>query len=124
MLGPRGGRAPSRDEVDDLVAFGAPADVIDRAKAPRQAADFAVHDDCRAVVEVFLGCDTQWRMDDGRPIGLDFTAVAVVSRALGHRLGKGLFGGLKTMEAAALKAFREIDKGGRAPRCPLMMRRR
>lgn len=123
-LGGRGSRAPSADEAADLEAFGAPADLVAEVETKAKGgADFQVHDDCWPALELFLGCDTQWRLDEGRPIGLDFTAVAVVARAIRRRLDREVFDQLKTMEAAALAAWREINPPMRAPRCPLMTRR-
>lgn len=91
-----------------------------REKSER-ARHYVVHEDNWPVVELFLHLDTQWRMDDGRPNGLDLVAAQAAARALGLRWNRDTLGALKTMEAAALAAWADkYPRRNRAPRCPLM----
>lgn len=64
-----------------------------------------VHDDCWETVKVFLGMETQWRLDQGYPIGMDYAALPVVCRGLRRRLTPELFGDLRLMEGEALAAL-------------------
>jgi hypothetical protein len=66
-----------------------------------------VHDDCWETVKVFLAMETQWRLDQGYPIGMDYAALPVVCRGLRCRFTPDLFDDLQLMEGEALAALAE-----------------
>ena len=56
---------------------------------------------------LFFALSTQWREGFNGPSGLDYTAVRPTAEMLGIDVGRTLFIDLRTMEAEALKAWRD-----------------
>lgn len=92
-----------------MAAFGAPPELVEDLRPKDQrAAVFEVHEDNWPVVEVFIAMETQWRLDEGRPLGMDYTALPVVCGFLRRAKTPELFAGLRIMEGAALTALAEL----------------
>jgi hypothetical protein len=64
---------------------------------------------CWQSVEVFARMSTQWRVGVAGPVGLDYAALPVVTRACGVPAGKrsAVFDDLQVMEREALAVLRE-----------------
>ncbi len=62
------------------------------------------------IISVFSAMQTQWRMGYGGPVGLDYSVLPLVMRAVGVSRASlsEVFDGVQTMELAALD---EIHKG-------------
>lgn len=62
------------------------------------------------IIAVFSGMQTQWRMGANGPVGLDYSVLPLVMRAMSVSRADlpDIFDGLRTMEYAALD---EIHKG-------------
>jgi len=56
-------------------------------------------------VQLFMAMSTQWRVSMNGPIGLDYVALPVVSRALGIRITPKRMAGIRIMESEALTIF-------------------
>ena len=56
----------------------------------------------RKIIETFLLVQTQWRYVEGRPVGLDYAACAVVLNAMGQKISQ-LMAGLQIMELEIVK---------------------
>jgi hypothetical protein len=92
--------------AEDLRRLGAPQETIDAWTEALPIPTVDVLPECRPAVELFLACATQWRVAGmGGATGLDYSAVAVVARALGRRLGARLLDDVQVMEAAVLSVF-------------------
>lgn len=101
MLGPR---SAGRDELDeDLAAFGIePASVPD---APEPEACGLLPENVDTV-SAFLAVQTQMTRS-----GFRYADVRAGLRLAGVRCTPELFAGLRTMEAAAVEALAELDRG-------------
>ena len=76
---------------------------------PPVAAQFEVHPDNWATVEMFLRLQTQWRSTMSGVIGLDYAAVQWLFRLYGVEDQRALLEDLQTMEVAAMQV---INKPG------------
>ena len=76
---------------------------------PPVAAEFEVHPDNWATVEMFLRLQTQWRSTINGVIGLDYSAVKWLFRLYEVQDQRSLLEDLQTMEVAAMQA---INKQG------------
>jgi hypothetical protein len=76
---------------------------------PPVAAEFEVHPDNWATVEMFLRLQTQWRSTMNGVIGLDYSAVQWLFRLYEVQDQRALLEDLQTMEVAAMQA---INKQG------------
>jgi hypothetical protein len=76
---------------------------------PPVAAEFEVHPDNWATVEMFLRLQTQWRSTMNGVIGLDYSAVQWLFRLYEVQDQRSLLEDLQTMEVAAMQA---INKQG------------
>lgn len=76
---------------------------------PPVAAEFEVHPDNWATVEMFLRLQTQWRSTMNGVIGLDYSAVQWLFRLYEVQDERALLEDLQTMEVAAMQA---INKQG------------
>ncbi|MDI3259472.1 MAG: DUF1799 domain-containing protein [Sinobacteraceae bacterium] len=92
----------------DLELAGAPADYIERACAVEEPVEIEVMHECRHAVEVFLACQTQWRVGGmGGLLGLDYSAVDTVMRILRTPDRPETFAGVRVIERAVLAAMSE-----------------
>jgi hypothetical protein len=73
------------------------------------AAQFEVHPDNWATVEMFLRLQTQWRSTMSGVIGLDYAAAQWLFRLYGVEDQRALLEDLQTMEVAAMQV---INKPG------------
>lgn len=80
------------------------------AEAARDDADSdreVLHDN-REAFEVFIGCQTQWRVGGmGTRTGLDYTAVEAFMRITQVRKRADVFGRVRLIELGALQAMSE-----------------
>lgn len=76
---------------------------------PPVAAEFEVHPDNWATVEMFLRLQTQWRSTMNGVIGLDYSAAQWLFRLYEVQDERALLEDLQTMEVAAMQA---INKQG------------
>jgi len=76
---------------------------------PPVAAQFEVHPDNWATVEMFLRLETQWRSTMSGVIGLDYSAAQWLFRLYEVQDQRALLEDLKTMEVAAMQV---INKPG------------
>ena len=76
---------------------------------PPVAAQFEVHPDNWATVEMFLRLQTQWRSTMSGVIGLDYSAAQWLFRLYEVQDQRALLEDLKTMEVAAMQV---INKPG------------
>jgi len=103
--------------LDDLKAFGAPAEVIAetarRLGGAMRAEVFVVRPENVAAVRLFQALQTQWRWISVstlagvalRRTGLDYGPAAWVAGVLGLVVGDGDFHRLRLLESAALEAW-------------------
>jgi hypothetical protein len=76
---------------------------------PPVAAQFEVHPDNWATVEMFLRLETQWRSTMSGVIGLDYSAAQWLFRLYEVQDQRALLEDLQTMEVAAMQV---INKPG------------
>ena len=76
---------------------------------PPVAAEFEVHPDNWATVEMFLRLQTQWRSTMSGVIGLDYSAAQWLFRLYEVQDQRALLEDLQTMEVAAMQV---INKQG------------
>lgn len=76
---------------------------------PPVAAEFEVHPDNWATVEMFLRLQTQWRSTMSGVIGLDYSAAQWLFRLYEVQDQRSLLEDLQTMEVAAMQV---INKQG------------
>lgn len=72
---------------------------------PPVAAEFEVHPDNWATVEMFLRLQTQWRSTMSGVIGLDYSAAQWLFRLYEVQDQRALLEDLQTMEAAAMQVI-------------------
>ncbi|MGB0695365.1 MAG: DUF1799 domain-containing protein [Rhodospirillaceae bacterium] len=90
------------ETVDDLTAFGAPADVIERATARAKGkSTFQLWRRNLPVWRLWVAVQGQWRFSEGMPTGLDFTAVKAMSEAMGITMNQRISEDIRTLEAVA-----------------------
>ncbi|HVY34999.1 MAG TPA: DUF1799 domain-containing protein [Caulobacteraceae bacterium] len=113
-------RSEAAKATEDLIAWGAPAEAIAKARADEAHADlqdgFLVHADNETAVRLFLAVQTQWRVASLSTMaraqlvntGLDYVAVerTAVLEGLELKLPDD-FRRLRIMEAEALSAWSE-----------------
>lgn len=58
-------------------------------------------------MQLFIAAGTQWRVGMSGATGLDYTALAVVAKAMGIKLTAARLEGLRTMEGEALRVMGE-----------------
>lgn len=105
--------------IDELVAFGAPEEVIEetRARLAPVVRDqtFLVHPDNVPAVKVFAAMQTQWRevgtMTRIVRRGLDYSVLPIVAEAEGVEPLRGMhFRRLQILEVEAMNAWHEARK--------------
>jgi hypothetical protein len=79
-------------------------------------------------MELFSMCQTQWRTHAAGLIGLDYTAVEAVSRAMAMEWDMQLFGGIRALELYELGVIGKSQVGGkpkpcRGPACAMCTKR-
>lgn len=57
--------------------------------------------------EIFSRTETQWRTDQGRPTGLDYSAVFALMDVMSVSDKRAMLDDIRIMEAAALKEIRK-----------------
>jgi len=101
---------------DDLIALGAPEDVLAARKELRKSEpnEFEVHADNVGAFLLFRAMKTQWRWVTAAHtpvrVGFDYSALAIVAKGVGVKVGKTNFAKLQIMEAAALQVFRAAPR--------------
>lgn len=87
-----------------LEAFGLPPDAFGEAGEPEVC---EVWEENGPVLELFLACATQWRMDgmSGTVLGLDYPGVEALLRLRKVRDRAAVFADLQVMERAALEVL-------------------
>lgn len=107
MNGPRGGERG--DELErDLAVLGLR---LEREEEDRAPESFAVWPENWDALELFLACDTQWRVVQGmgasRVLGFDYQGVEIVMRHVGTKRAERTkrFAQLQVMERAAANAM-------------------
>lgn len=95
--------------MDDLAAFGMPADVFSSEEADTEDDRCVIDADNWSTVMVFLAMQTQWRREfagmSGELVwhGLRYGEAATVINLLGYKAKAAeIFDGLRVMESAAL----------------------
>ncbi|MGD8327378.1 MAG: DUF1799 domain-containing protein, partial [Sphingomonadales bacterium] len=106
-----GGAQNKSEALKDLKRFGASEKQIEELEA-RWAISAAreqieIAPDEHNPVTLFFALSTQWREGFNGPSGLDYTAVRPTAEMLGLEVDRTLFIDLRTMEAEALKAWRD-----------------
>jgi hypothetical protein len=98
------------ERASDLAAFGAPASLVQAVSAPERAS-MELYAENQATVELFLACQTQWRVAPmGGVIGLDYPGVEALMRLRRVRDRPGEFARLQRMEYSALNAIDELEE--------------
>lgn len=90
--------------ADDLVAMGAPAEVIAMARE-QDPDEFEVWEDNWEALTVFLRLTTQWNRMDGAFLGLNYTSVDFIFKILDVKDPKSVFDDLQVMELSALQVL-------------------
>ena len=85
---------------EDLKSFG-----LDEELSEPERNDFELFPENWPAFCVFVGCSTQWRMSDGQPVGLDYTAVESVMRVYKVKQARETFERIRVLESAALAEF-------------------
>lgn len=99
---------PSRRDTDEaLGAFGIDPGSVDGPDANDEALELWPEHETPLLI--FSRMLTQWRMGPSGPIGLDYTALALVEQRLGvkRRAAREAFPALQKLEAEALRWFGE-----------------
>lgn len=88
--------------------MGAPGEVVDAWNG--EVEPFAVFEENREIVELFIAADTQWRYAGANavPAGLDYAGVRAAADAIGVAITPEVHSGLRVMERAATRALIEL----------------
>lgn len=85
-----------------MALFGAPPEMLQQAQ---EEVHVEVWPENWPIVSAFLDCVTQWRLEDGRRVGLDYASVvAFLGVRWPDRVGE-ILTGMQVMEGAALEEF-------------------
>lgn len=101
--------------IKDLIAFKAPAHVIEAArKRAEEDGKFEVFEDCADALEFFLRVSTQWVLGPmGGLVGLNYASVESAFRIYGiERKKRGeMLDDIREIEMGALEAVAREKKG-------------
>lgn len=87
---------------DDMRAFGIGEEDVQQLEGTE--GDFEIEADNWPVIEVWMVCQTQWRVSMNGRCGLDYVALDVVMRRMGVDDASGaIFAGVQVMEFAVLE---------------------
>lgn len=100
------------DSVDDLVAFGAPLEVIAQTQEDENSKTFEVFEENWETVQFFLRLSTQWIVSDGAFIGLNYNSLDLVLKLFKVKNRAEIFDRIQIMEFSALELLNKRSTNG------------